>query len=266
MIRLVIIIVLLPFKLSAQRFSTASFLGTGNSGLGKQSIYCVGSNPAGITALPTLTIASIYEQHFLSTEIESQTAFFSVPLTKTAFFAGGLSRYGIAKVSNVVGLKAVYAKQFGGRISAAVALNYHRFYVIHYEDDYTYSADLGFQYKFSGALCVGVLIRNVTMSAFNDDVEQWIPAEVGIGANYIVSPELSLALDTYYDIYTELNVKTGIQYEIDRLVKFQVGLNLIPLQYFAGIDLSVSAFHINIASSFHSRLGVSPQLAISYAF
>jgi len=257
---------LLSLKLHAQTFNAAPFLAMGNTGLAQTSLYSISNNPAGVALLDNIQAGAAYQNHFLSSDIQSQAMYLAIPITRGNAIAFGGNRYGLKEVSNVVILRGIYAKNFGHVFSCAVGLNYHHYYVRNYDNDQTLSLDLGFQYHVHEQLHIGALARNVSMSRYRDDILQYIPVEYGLGFCYALSDGLRFASDIYYNTETYFNYRGGLEYRIDAKVFLRGGMASHPAQYFGGIGLGLHKMKIDLASSFHPRLGSSPQLAVAYGF
>ena len=113
---------------------------------------------------------------------------------------------------------------------------------------------------------VGFLFRNTTFSKFKDDTEQYFPTEIAGGFLYKISKEIAVAGDTYYEIDDGFNIRAGLDYSIADVVILRAGVASNPMQYFGGIGLRWNKFQFDVSSSFHSRLGTSPQFTLAYAF
>jgi hypothetical protein len=98
---------------------------------------------------------------------------------------------------------------------------------------------------------IGFLFRNTTFSKFKDDTEQYLPTEIAAGFLYKISKEISVAGDTYYEFEDGFNIRAGLEYSIANVVNLRGG---------------VASNQFDVLSSFHTRLGTSPQFALAYAF
>src|SRR5690606_24280455 len=205
----------------------------------------------GIALLENMQFGIASQSHFFSSEIQSQALFIACPLASSHVVAFSVNSYGIKKVSNLLTLRGVYTKRFGHLVSGAISVNGHRYHVTNYQDDKTFSLDLGFQYYVSDYITVGAFTRNVTKSKYQDNILQYIPAEFGIGFCYVLSRELRLACDTYYDKYKALDCRGGVEYAVDAKIFIRGGIATLPMQYFGGVGLTLDKLHVDIASSFH---------------
>ena len=64
----------------------------------------------------------------------------------------------------------------------------------------------------------------------------------------------------------KFNVKGGIEYNPSSLVYLRVGGATYPTQASFGIGVNYQGLKIDISSMYHSILGLSPQIGLSYAF
>lgn len=260
------ILLLLCTQLCAQPFNAAPLLGMGNTGLAHQSLFNVTNNPAGIATIDGPQVGLAYQHHFLSTEIQSQAAFAAIPFLGSNTIGFSANSYGLKNVSNLLTLRGVYAKRFGKSFATSISANYHRYYVRNYQSDHTVSLDLGLQYYASDDLTFGALARNLSSSMFQDYISEYIPEEYGVGFSYRLSEQLMVSSDVYYDLREQFNFRGGLAYHFDARLVIRGGAASHPAQYFGGVGLQIKKIQIDIASSFHPRLGTSPQLALSYGF
>lgn len=263
--RLLILLLLAP-KLYAQTFNAAPLLAMGNTGLAQRSLYSLTNNPAGIAGLVQSQIGLAHQSHFLTSDIQSQAVYAVLPFGSSHTMGLSANNYGLPNVSSFLTLKGVYAKRFGHTFATAIAANYHRFYVRNYESEQTISLDLGFQYYVGDKLTFGALARNATSSVFQDNIPQYIAQEFAFGFSYLVSEQLQVSSDIYYDIHEAFNFRGGLAYWFDPRLAIRGGAASHPMQYFGGIGLLVKKIQVDMASSFHPKLGTSPQLAVSYGF
>lgn len=262
----VICLLLLYSPSFGQSFNAAAYQGMGNTGIAIGSVYSSTNNAAGLGVLSSATAAIAYQPHHMSKDLRYQALYLGMPFHQLG--AAGLSvhSYGIVHTSRFLQATLSYVRSFGGVIHTSISANYHNFSVQGYQSDHAYSADLGLLLNIWERLNLGFVFRNITFTSFNDETEQHIPVEIGFGSLYRMSDELSLALDTYYQHYEGVDVRAGICYGLGERIFFRGGVSLHPRTYYAGIGVRLKEFQIDFSSSFHYRLGTSPQLALAYEF
>lgn len=266
MLTRLLLFLFISVKLNAQTFNAAPFQGMGNTGLASESLYSITNNSAGLASLENIIAAIAYQPHFMTKDLRTQAFLVGLPIKSLGAVGFGIRNYGIPQVSSFLTANLVYARNFGNVISTSFSANYHRYYVDNYISDNTFSFDLGGMIKFSEFVNLGLLFRNITFSKFKDDTEQYLPREIAAGLLYKISNELSVAGDAYYAYEEGVNIRGGVSYSIADMVVLRAGIATDPMQYFAGIGLRWNSFQFDVSSSFHPRLGNSPQVALAYAF
>ena len=266
MITRLLFILLVCIELKAQTFNAAPFHGMGNTGLATESIYSITHNAAGLANITNFQLAIAYQPHFMTNELRTQAAYLGIPVKQVGALGVGVRNYGIAHVSSFLTANMIYGRNFGGVISTSLSANYHRYYVSNYVNDSAFSLDLGGLIKISEQVNIGLLFRNATFTKFKDDTEQYLPAEAAAGFLYNISKELSVATDAFYELEQGFSIRSGVSYAIAEVIMLRVGASSNPMQYFAGIGLHWQKFQFDVSSSFHNRLGSSPQFALAYAF
>lgn len=262
----VMFLLLLGLPTYAQDFFAAPLQGMGNTGLALPSIYNLTVNAAALTNLSNAQVAVAYQPHFLTNDIQAQALFSIVPIKKKNAIGVALNNYGLKGTSSLLTLRAVYARAFGDFISTSLSTNYHQYQVKGYGGDQALSLDLGFHFMINEMFAIGTLLRNVSFSSFDDTIDQHITKEVGVGVLYRLSKELLVTADVYYNTIRAIDPKVGFAYDIDRLFILRAGVTAKPMQYFAGAGITIGKLIFDISSSFHTRIGYSPQIALNYGF
>ena len=259
-------LLLLGLPTYAQDFFAAPLQGMGNTGLALPSIYNLTVNASGLTKLANAQVAVAYQPHFLTNDIQAQALFSVVPIKKKNAIGIAVNNYGLRGTSSLLTLRAVYARAFGDFISTSLSTNYHQYQVKGYGGDQTFSLDLGFHFTINEMLAVGMLLRNVSFSSFDDTIDQHITKEIGLGVLYRLSKGLFVTADVYYNAIQKIDPRVGFAFDIDRLFVFRAGVTAKPMQYFAAVGITVGKMIFDISSSFHTRIGYSPQIALNYGF
>lgn len=263
---IMILLIIFRIPIYAQDFFSAPSQGMGNTGLALPSIYNLSMNPSALTKLKTTQAAIAYQPHFLTNEIQAQALFFAMPFRQTSSFGLSINNYGLKGVSSLMTLRATYARAFGDVISTSISTNYHQYQVKGYGGDQALSLDLGAHFTINEMLALGLLFRNVSLSSFDDTIDQHITKEAGIGMLYRLSKELLVTADVYYNTLRAIDPRFGIAYDIDGLFVVRAGVTAKPAQYFAGIGVTLGKLIVDISSSFHGRIGYAPQIALAYGF
>lgn len=266
MICRVILLLLLCDNLYAQTFNGAPFQGTGNTGVALKSIYSITNNAAGLTGLSSAEAAIAYQANFIASELSTQVIYVALPIKKANAVGLAFHRYGLASVSSILTMSGAYVRSFGDLFSTSISINYHSFSVKDYGNDQTYSVDLGGQFPITEQITIGAIIRNISNEMFAEDIDQYLPREIALGIAFDISEQIYVSTDVYYNPFQNITVRTGASYEIDKMVALRIGASNGPTQFYGGIGLRIRNIKIDCSSSYHTQLGTSPQIALSYAF
>lgn len=258
------ILFLLSFNVSAQINPGARFTSMANAGVSLQDVWSIQQNQAGLAAIKEMTIAIAFEKPFAGYELSTQTAILVLPINKNVF---GLSvqRYGFASY-NEQRTSFSYARPFGDQLYAALSFNYHLLKIEGYGSAQTYSIEAGLQYHFNNNLSIAAHIANPGLSSFADDLNSTIPARLQLGASYLFSEKVLLALAIEKTFTDQVDTKLGLEYQILELLALRGGISAYPFKQYAGFGLNYHKLKMDIAASSQPVLGYSPQIALSYEF
>lgn len=266
MILRVLILLLIPLRLSAQQFTPAAYLGMGGAGLGESGIFSLAYNPVGLARISSATVAIAYQQHFVGTDISTQAAMLGLPIDHDAALGLNLVNYGVFELSSFVRAGLSYSKAYGNRITASLTTNYHLYSVKKYQSEKAFSADLGFKYKWTDLFYTALLFKNVSDSGFGSTVDERLEREIGLGFLYLIGEDVRMVADVVKAFSQELLYRAGVCYFFDPKFCFRTGASSGPLRYTAGCGFRDNRWTIDFAFGYHTHLNLSPQLAMSYVF
>ncbi|SUJ05781.1 Uncharacterised protein [Sphingobacterium spiritivorum] len=254
---------LISLEAVSQPFNAAPFQGIGNTGIALGGIYSLTSNPAGLVEIDEVHVAIAYQRYFLMQDIQTQAAYFAIPVKQLGALGISVHNYGIPSLSSFLRANFSYARNFADILSTSVSVNYHRKYVDKYGGKQVMSYDLGLQYKCNPSLTAGFIFKNITNAVLNEVADR-IAQEMGAGTNYRISSGLMVNADVITDLQGRWFIRNGLEYRLDPRLKIRGGISSNPIEYFAGIGFVLSKIRIDLSSSFHPYLGTSPQFALAY--
>jgi hypothetical protein len=250
--------------LKAQSNSGPRFTALGNAGVALQDVWSASKNQAGIAGLTKPFIAAGYENRFGVSELNTQSAVFSIPIKNYAI-GGSFQNYGVdAYNENKVGFSL--ARSFGPKLFIAVGANYHQLKINNYGDAKSVSVDIGLQYKLSPKLWLGSHIANPSQSKYGENADQIIPTAMAFGANYIFSDQLLITTEFEKVLNANADFKAGVEYKLIKIVALRGGISVNPFKQFAGFGINYKKVLVDFAVASHPVLGYSPQIALGYEF
>lgn len=259
-----IILLLISYESLAQTYVGPSYQAMGQTGTALQGIYSLTANPAGLSGLDRIAISVGYQHHFLTTEITTQAALLGVP-TRLGTWGVMARRYGLSGAYHDTRAGFAFARRFGPHLSAGLSASCHQLYIPNYLSVSSLSVDVGVQYHFEEGGTIGLQYTNVGNVHYGAGLHVTVPSFVKAGASYSLAAVI-LTADAVYRLENDFGGHLGIAYRIVDILCLRGGLSVNPLQQHAGFGLLWERVMFDAASTFHPRLGVSPQIGIGYAF
>lgn len=270
MLRNITLFVLLS---SITLFSTAasndSPIGARASALGNTAtlltdFWAAENNPGALGFVTQFGGGISYATPFLMQEFASKSAAFAFPI-KHAAFGISVRQYGYQLYNeNKVGLS--YGQQLSERIALGVQLSYLNTQIgeTAYGNKSAISASVGLLAKITDELNISALIVNPSRSKLSDYQDERFPTALALGLSYEFSKKVFLLGEFMKTINYKGQTKLGLEYKAMKLIYFRIGFATQPVLTSFGFGLNLNNFKIDFASSFHSTLGFSPQVSISF--
>lgn len=258
------IIFLISFNANAQVNTGARFTSMASAGVSLKDIWSLQLNQAGLAGLNKTTVAIAFQKPFAGYELRTQSAVFAIPVYDHVF---GLSfqRYGYASYTEQRAAFC-YARGFGDQLFVALNFNYHLLAIDSYGSASTYSVEAGIQYHLSDKFSIGAHVANPSRSKLHSEVNLIIPSEIRVGASYLFSEKVLIALSTEQTFSGAFKTRAGLEYQLVELLALRGGVSANPFKHYAGFGLSYRKLKMDIAASSLPVLGYSPQIALSYEF
>lgn len=247
-------------------------LGSRSAALGGTSaclrdIWAVGNNQAGLGYLKNITLGAYYDNKFLLKDLNTGAAAVAFPIKKMGVLAVSYVQTG-NKLYKESKYGFAYARAFGENISIGIQLNYQRVFI---GEGYNqrkgfFTGEVGLQAKVLKNLTLGAHIYNPTLTKMTDYNNERIPVIFKLGMLYKFSEKVFIAVEGEKDLDYKPYLKIGIEYVPVKQVFIRTGISTNPFQNGIGVGLSFGGLKIDVSSTIHPQLGVSPQMGISYLF
>lgn len=251
------------------------FATNGNDVVGSRSIslggysttlsdaWSTNNNQAGLGLVNELSGGIYYENRFLLKETSYKAGTFVLPLKKGTF---GLSitSFGYSAYSeNKAGLS--YGIKLAEKVAVGVQLNYlnHRLSA-DYGQSNTFTAALGVIASLTKELTVGAHVYNPSRTKLASYNNERVPTIMKLGLDYKFSDKVFLAVEAEKDINFSPILKVGVEYQAIEMLYLRGGISTNPTQSSFGFGLKFTQFKIDLSSSFHQTLGLTPTVSLIY--
>lgn len=227
-------------------------------------LWSVENNPAAIVYLKGWQAGIHYDNSFFLKELSTRGFVLSNSLENGHSWGLNIQQFGFkAYNENKVGFS--YGQLLGKNFSLGIQFNY---LYISIEEGYgnsnSISGNLGFHSQVSDKLVLAGTIINPTLAGISKKQKEDFPTLVNLGVSYEYSNKLLFLTEISKDLIFEANLKTGIEYHVLDNFFLRVGYATQPASNSFGFGFSNNYLKIDLGSSYHSRLGYSTQLSISY--
>lgn len=261
----VLLLLLLSINAKGQVNSGARFTGMGNTGTALRDVYSLMSNQAGVANFETPILSFSFQTPFLGTDISSQSVLFVLPV-RVGVLGYTISNYGIPKVYSNLKSGLSFSRSFGPQLAMAMTVNYHQLQIPNYGSSRAFSIEFGAQCVFIERWIIGAHIENPGHFNYKTESYYQIPSILRLGNSFKMNEQILLSIDGIYRLSENFDANVGIEYSLVEYLKLRGGISFNHFQQYAGFGIDYQNFLFDVAAILHPRLGISPQIALSYVF
>ena len=237
----------------------------GNSGVVFTDIWSIFHNQAGIAHMESFSAGAFFENRFLVTDFAYSGFGAANPIGNGAigitFTNLGFSVY----QENNLGL--AYGLKLNEKLSVGVRLNYHSVSIN--ADGYgqrgVITGDVGFRLQISEKVSLAAHLTNPSRSKLDEFDDERIPTVLRFGTGYTISNEVQVIAEVEKDIDRDFLFRAGIEYRPAEILFIRLGASNEPNLFAFGIGLNFGDFVFDLASTYNSNLGYSPQVSLTYS-
>lgn len=245
-------------------------IGSRSASLGHASstlfdVWSARNNQGSLAFVKQTEVGAFYENRFFVKEL-SQTGFSAVlPIKKGTFgltySSLGYNLYRESQVSLAYGMK------LNDKIGLGISLDYLNTKIADlYGQAHAITGSIGITAKITEQILFSSHIYNPFRAKITDYNNEKVPTIFKLGAQYTFSKKVFMVLEAEKTSIQKINIKGGIEYNPTSLIYLRVGGASYPTQASFGVGVNYQGLKIDVSSMYHSILGLSPQIGLSYAF
>jgi hypothetical protein len=259
---------LLPFALFASNGEGP--IGARSAALGHASsclydVWSARNNQGSLGFVRRGEVSAFYENRFFVKEL-TQSGFAAVMPIKKGTFGLAYSSLGY-KLYRESQASLSYGMLLGQNISAGIAIDYINTKIADiYGQANALTGSLGLTARITPQVVVSTHIYNPFRAKITNYNNEKVPTIFKFGAQYIFSKKVFVIAEAEKTSAQKINIKGGIEYNPSSLIYIRVGGASYPTQAAFGVGVNYNGLKIDVSSMYHSVLGVSPQIGLSYAF
>lgn len=245
-------------------------IGARSSGLAHASstlfdVWSARNNQGSLAFVRKTEIGAFYENRFFVKELSQSGIVIALPIKKGTFgLTYSTMGYKLYRESQA---SLAYSIKLNENIGIGVSIDYLNTKIADiYGQANTVTGSLGITAKLTKQIIFSTHIYNPFKAKITNYNNETVPTIFKLGAQYIFSKKVSLMLEAEKTSLQKINVKGGIEYTPSSLIYIRVGAASYPTQAAFGIGVNYQNLKIDVSSMYHSVLGFSPQIGLSYAF
>lgn len=228
-------------------------------------VWSARNNQGSLAFVRKTEIGAFYENRFFVKEL-SQSGFAIVLPIKKGTFGLTYSTMGY-KLYRESQASLAYGIKLNESIGVGVSIDYLNTKIADiYGQANAVTGSIGITAKLTKQLIFSTHIYNPFKSKITNYNNERVPTIFKLGAQYIFSKKVSLIVEAEKTSAQKINIKGGIEYNPSSLIYIRVGAASYPAQAAFGLGVNYQGLKIDVSSMYHSILGFSPQIGLSYAF
>jgi hypothetical protein len=266
--RIILLFILTPISLFSSNGDGP--IGARSAALGHASsclfdVWSTRNNQGSLGFVRKAEVGAFYENRFFVKELTQSGFAAAMPLKKGTFgFSYSSLGYKLYRESQAT---ISYGMKLSENISAGVAFDYLNTKIADiYGQANAFTGSVGLTAKILPQIVISTHVYNPFRAKITNYNNEKIPTIFKFGAQYFFSKKVFLVAEAEKTSAQKINIKGGIEYNPSDLIYIRVGGSSYPAQASFGIGVNYNGLKIDVSSSYHSVLGISPQIGLSYAF
>ena len=241
--------------------ANARTMAMGSTGVAFEGAHSLWRNQAGLAQLDGVHFSAFGEQRFLLSEIRSVSAGVALPTASGTFGLGvtyfGFDAFNQQQIGLAYGRKLMDELSIGAQF---LALNTR---IPDYGQQIQFTFEVGVMANIWPELKIGAHIRNPMQIEITEN--ETMPTIFSLGLGYLPSEKLLISAELEKDINFPVRTKVGLAYQLVPQFELRAGMATQPTQMSFGLGYKIgSGLQLNVASAYHSYLGMTPSFDITY--
>ena len=240
------------------------YIGMGAYTTKQVDVFSFASNQAALAQTKEAGVGVFGERRFLLSQISNYGLAIALPTT-LGNFGLQINQAGFANF-NEQKLGLAYARSLGAKIDVGVQFNYYGYKIPAYNSGSTINFEAGAIAHVSEKLNVGIHVYNPVSTSFGKQTAEKLAAAYKFGIGYDASENFYVSTEIVKEEDVPVNVTGAVQYHFEKQFFVRAGFKSDNKTGYAGAGFLYKKLRVDVSSSFHPQLGVSPGLLLMYNF
>lgn len=233
----------------------------GGAAVVQQDVFSLFSNPAGITSIEHLSFGVSGENRFLQEGLNQYQA--AVALN-AGFGSFGLSvQYFGFDLYNEQKIGLAYARKLADFLSIGVQFDYFGVSIPEFGTSSAFTFEAGIQSHFDDRFFFGAHVFSPARIGITEGEN--ILTVFTVGAGWKPNEQLLIAFDVEKDVDLPVSFEAGLEYFVVDQLALRAGVSTAPIENHFGIGIYLGNLRIDLTSSYHQTLGLTPSASVSYS-
>lgn len=242
----------------------APYIGLGAYSFNHVDAFSFISNQASLAQIKNAAAGVYGERKFMLNELANYNAAIALPTHSGNF--GLKAAYSGFSEYNETQIGLAYARKLGSKIDIGVQFNYNGIRVAGYGSASAISFEAGTIFHLSEKLHTGFHVNNPVGGKFGKDQQEKLPSVYTVGLGYDASEKFFFSAEVIKEEDQPVNVNAGLQYKFIPQLLARAGVSSSTSSVWLGLGLSFKSFRLDVTTSYHPQLGLSPGLLLLFNF
>ncbi len=249
---------------SVRRPIAAPYIGLGAYSINHVDAFSFTSNQAALAQMKNAAIGVYGENRFLLNATNMYSAVVIMPTTEGNF--GIQIDYFGFKNYNESQIGIAYARSLGRKLDIGVKFNYYSFRIPTYQGSSAVNFEMGVIAHPTDKLNVGFHFYNPVGGNLSKTNNEKLSSIYKFGIGYEASESFLVSAEIVKQEDLPVNVNAGIQYNFQKQFFVRAGINSENGSPYAGAGLSWNNIRLDVSTSYHAQLGLSPGIMLIVNF
>lgn len=225
-------------------------------------VFSFVASPASLAQVKQRSAGIYGERKFLLAELSNYIAVAALPTASGNF--GLKAGYAGFEAFNETQLGLAYGRKLGSKVDVGIQFSYNSIRMQGYGNAGAIGMDAGAMFHLSEKLHTGFCINNPIGTKFSKLPGEELPFIYTAGFGYETSEQFFFGLEIKKEKNLPVTVNAGAQYRVIQLLWARAGISSATSAVWLGIGLALQKFRIDITSSYHPQLGITPGLMLVF--
>jgi hypothetical protein len=251
------------FSQITRRPVASPYIGLGAYSISHADVFSFTSNQASLAQLKNISAGVYGERRFLLSELNYYTAAVALP-TSSGNFGIQTGYFGFSDYKETqIGL--AYGRKLGSKLDIGVQFDFNSLQIAGYGNSSAINFQIGTIMHLSEKLHAGFHAYNPVGGKFGKDNQEKLASVYTAGMGYEASEKFFVSAEIQKEENKPVSVNAGMQYKFLQQLLVRGGISSATSVVYAGVGLQLKSFRLDITTSHHPQLGVTPGLMLVFS-